>query len=64
MPVEEVLRAAGYSLLLAGFLFMIRWWVETRGKDRRARDRVTALVLIGASLICTLLAIALGPGGS
>ena len=27
MPADEVLRAAGYSLLLAGFLFMIRWWV-------------------------------------
>ncbi|WP_426120362.1 hypothetical protein [Kocuria sp. LHG3120] len=62
MPADEVLRAAGYSLLLAGFLFMIRWWVETRGKDRGARDRKIALVLMAASLLCTLVAIMLSPG--
>ena len=60
MPADEVLRAAGYSLLLAGFLFMIRWWVETRGKDRGARK--IALVLMAASLLCTLVAIMLSPG--
>jgi hypothetical protein len=41
---------------------MVRWWVETGGKDRTARDRKIALVLIGASLICTLLAVVLTPG--
>ncbi|WP_424348389.1 hypothetical protein [Kocuria sp. CH-021] len=64
MPADEVLRAVGHSLLLAGFLFMIRWWVETRGKDRGARDRKIALMLIGASLLCTLVAIMLTPGDS
>lgn len=62
MPVDEVLRAASYSLLLAGFLFMIRWWVESRGKDRKARDRKTALVLVVAAALCTLLAIVVAPG--
>ena len=60
MPVDEILRLAGYSLLLAGFLFIIRWWVETRGKDRSSRDRWIALVLVTASMICTLLAVLLG----
>jgi hypothetical protein len=64
MPADELLRAAGYSLLLAGFLFMIRWWVETRGKDRGAGDRRIAIVLVAASLLCTLVAIMLTPGGS
>lgn len=62
MPADELLRLAGYSLLLAGFLFMVRWWVETRGKDRTARDRKIAIVLVAASLLCTLLAVVLTPG--
>ena len=61
MPADEILRAGGYSLLLAGFLFMIRWWVGTRGKDRGARDRKIALVLVAASLLCTLVAFVLSP---
>lgn len=61
MPVDELLRAVGYSLLLAGFLFLVRWWAETKGQDRTARDRKIALVLIGGSMICTLLAIVLSP---
>jgi drug/metabolite transporter (DMT)-like permease len=60
MPADEILRLAGYSLLLAGFLFIARWWVETRGKDRSSRDRRIALVLVVASMICTLLAMLLG----
>jgi hypothetical protein len=64
MPAEEFLRAAGYSLLLAGFLFLIRWWAETRGKDRGARDRRIAIVLVAASLLCALVAIMLTPGDS
>lgn len=63
MPADEILRAVGCSLLLAGFLFMIRWWVETLGKDRGTRDRKVALVLVPASLLCTLVAIVLSPGG-
>lgn len=63
MPADDVLRAAGYSLLLAGFLFMVRWWVETRGKEWGARDRRIALVLVAASMLCTLAALALGSGG-
>lgn len=63
MPADEILRLVGYSLLLAGFLFMVRWWVENRGKDRCSRDRRIALVLVGASMACTLLAILLSPGG-
>ena len=64
MPADEVLRAAGYSLLLAGFLFIARWWAETKGKDRTGRDRKIALVLMAASLLCTLVAIMLSPGDS
>ena len=43
MPADEILRAGGYSLLLAGFLFLVRWWAETKGQDRTARDRKVAL---------------------
>ena len=64
MPADEILRAVGYSLLLAGFLFMIRWSVETRGKNRGSRDRKIALVLVAASLLCMLVAIMLTPGDS
>jgi predicted PurR-regulated permease PerM len=63
MPTDEVLRAVSYSLLLAGFLFMVRWWVETRGKDRKARDRRIAIALLVVSVLCTLLAVLLGQGG-
>lgn len=63
MPLDEIFRLAGYSLLLAGFLFIARWWAETRGQDKTARDRRIALVLVAASMICTLLAIVLGSGG-
>ncbi|MGQ1798077.1 hypothetical protein ACT4S5_13205 [Kocuria oceani] len=64
MPADEILRLVGYSLLLAGFLFIVRWWVETRGKDRSSRDRRIALVLVGASMACTLVAVLLGQSGS
>lgn len=64
MPVDEVLRAVGYSLLLAGSLFILRWWAETKGQDRTSRDRKIAFVLVGTSMACTLLAILLGQGGS
>jgi hypothetical protein len=60
VPVDEILRMAAYSLLLAGFLFMVRWWVETRGNDRTVRDRRIALVLIGASLLLTTAGLVLG----
>jgi inner membrane protein involved in colicin E2 resistance len=63
MDLAEICRAVGYSLLLAGFLFIARWWVETKGKDRTSRDRRIAFVLIGASMVCTLLAILFGQGG-
>ncbi len=55
MPVDEILRAASYSLLLAGFLFMVRWWVETRGMGRIARDRRAAagVFAIAAALLLT-----------
>lgn len=62
MPADEILRLGGYSLLLAGFLFMVRCWVKTRGKDRTARDREIAIALLVASVLCTLLAIVLSPG--
>lgn len=60
VPVGEILRVAGYSLLLAGLLFILRWQVETRGKDRTSRDRRIALVLVVASMTCTVAAIILG----
>lgn len=59
MPVDEILRLAGYSLLLAGFLFIARWWAESKGKDRTARDRRIAIVLISASLVLTVAAMIL-----
>ncbi|MEX5237900.1 hypothetical protein [Kocuria arenosa] len=64
MSVDEIFRLVGHSLLLAGFLLIIRWWVETRGKDRTSRHRLIALVLIGASMVCTLAALVFSPGGS
>ncbi|MEX5234951.1 hypothetical protein [Kocuria arenosa] len=57
MTADDILRVAGTSLLFAGFLFIVRWWVETRGKDRWI-----AVVLIGASLVVTVVAVVLRRG--
>ena len=62
MPADEILRLAGCSLLLAGFLFILRWWVETRGEDRTSRDRRIAVVPTSASLALTAAAIVVGAG--
>lgn len=62
MTADDILRVAGTSLLFAGFLFIVRWWVETRGKDRSSRDRWIAVVLIGASLVVTVVAVVLRRG--
>lgn len=62
MPADEILRLAGCSLLLAGFLFILRWWAETRGMDRTSRDRRIAIVLTCASLVLTAAAIVVGAG--
>lgn len=51
---------AGTSLLLAGFLFTVPWWVETRGKERTISDRRIVVVLIGASLVLTTAGLVLG----
>lgn len=63
MGLAEICRVTGQALLLAGFLFIARWWAETKGKDRTSRDRRIAFFLIGASMVCTLLMILLGQDG-
>lgn len=64
MPVADTLQAAALSLLLAGFLFVVRWWVETQGKDRASRDRRIAIVLICASLVLTVAGVLLDAGAA
>lgn len=51
MTAEQIFRMAGTSLLLAGFLFLVRRWVGTRGTDRTSRDRRLATALIATALV-------------
>ncbi|MFF0903050.1 UNVERIFIED_CONTAM: hypothetical protein RF653_05185 [Kocuria sp. CPCC 205316] len=62
MTADGSLRVAGTSLLFAGFLCIVRWWVATRGEDRSSRDRRIAVVLIGASLVVTVVEVVLRRG--